>query len=82
MDEYTVEQLNKIIEILFKIVYSLEKPEQIILDLDSTLLNTYGNQEGKAFNFHYQADGYHPLLCFDGLTGNLIKIKLRKGSAY
>ena len=45
-------------------------PEAIILDLDSTLLNAYGKQEGRAFNFHYQSNGYHPLVCYDGLTGD------------
>ena len=46
-------------------------PKAIILDLDSTLLNAYGKQEGIAFNFHYQSNGYNPLVCYDGLTGVL-----------
>ena len=41
----------------------------MLFDIDSTLLDTYGHQEGEGFNFHYQAHGYHPLLCYDGLTG-------------
>ena len=49
---------------------------------DSTLLPTYGNQESAAFNYHYQANGYHPLLCFDGMTGNLLKAELRPGAMY
>jgi len=57
-------------------------PEAIILDLDSTLLNAYGKQEGRAFNFHYQSNGYHPLVCYDGLTGDLIKIQLRDETQY
>ena len=57
-------------------------PEAIILDLGSTLLNTYGKQEGRAFNFHYQSNGYHPLVCYDGITGDLIKIQLRDGTQY
>ena len=57
-------------------------PEAIILDLDSILLNTYGKQEGRAFNFHYQSNGYHPLVCYDGITGDLIKIQLRNGTHY
>ena len=32
-----------------------------LLDLDSTLLDTYGHQEGEGFNFRYQSHGYHPL---------------------
>ena len=49
----------------------------VILDLDSTLLAAYGKQEGREFNFHYQRNGYHPLVCYDGITGDLIKIQLR-----
>ena len=54
----------------------------MFFDIDSTLLNTYGNQEGEGFNFHYQAHGYHPLLCYDGLTGDLLKAELREGTKY
>ena len=43
---------------------------------------TYGNQEGEGFNCHYQAHGYHPLLCYDGLTGDLLKAELRDGTMY
>lgn len=54
----------------------------MLLDLDSTLFCTYGNQEGEGFNFHYQAYGYHPLLCYDGLTGDLLKAELRNGTRH
>lgn len=54
----------------------------MLLDLDSTLFGTHGKQEGEGFNFHYQAHGYHPLLCYDGLTGDLIKAELRDGTLY
>ena len=57
-------------------------PQAVILDLDSTLLDAYGRQEGRAFNFHYQSNGYHPLVCYDGMTGDLIKIQLRDGTQY
>lgn len=59
-----------------------QMPEAVILDLDSTLLEAYGKQEGRAFNFHYQSNGYHPLVCYDGVTGDLIKIQLRDGTKY
>lgn len=54
----------------------------ILLDLDSTLLDTYEHQEGEGFNFHYQIHGYHPLVCYDGMTRDLLKIKLRNGTDY
>lgn len=36
----------------------------------------------RAFNFHYQSNGYHPLVCYDGMTGDLIKIQLRGDSGF
>ena len=62
MDGDTLSQLNQIIRELRKAIYSIKKPEFMLFDLDSTLLDTYGNQEGEGFNCHYQAHGYHPLL--------------------
>jgi len=82
MDQDTLTQFNEINQKLRRVVYSCEKPKMVLMDLDSTLLNTYGKQEGEAFNFHYQAHGYHPLVCYDGLTGDLLKAGLRKGSDY
>ena len=82
MDEVSLKQLEEIQRILQKRVYSIEKPEHILFDLDSTLLATYGSQEGESFNYHYQAHGYHPLLCFDGMTGDLLKVELRPGTQY
>lgn len=59
---------------LRKKVYSIHMPEAIILDLDSTLLTAYVKQEDRAFNLHHQSNGYHPLVCYYGITGDLIKI--------
>lgn len=82
MDEDTLEQLNRITRELRKVIYSIKKPEFMLFDIDSTLLDTYGKQEGEGFNYHYQAHGYHPLLCYDGLTGDLLKAQLRNGTMY
>ncbi len=82
MDEDTLAQFNLMIRELRKVIYSIKKPEFMLFDLDSTLLDTYGNQEGEGFNYHYQAHGYHPLLCYDGLTGDLLKAELRDGTQY
>ena len=82
MDEDTLSQFDEIDSKMREIVYSIKHPEHMLFDLDSTLLNTYGKQEGEGFNYHYQAHGYHPLLCFDGLTGDLLKVELRDGTQY
>ena len=77
MDEDTLSQLNQITRELRKIIYSIKKPEFMLFDIDTTLFGTYGNQEGEGFNYHYKAHGYHPLLCYDGLTGDLLKTAYR-----
>ena len=82
MDEDTLKQFQEISQILRKRIYRIQMPQAVILDLDSTLLAAYGKQEGRAFNFHYRSNGYHPLVCYDGITGDLIKIQLRDGAAY
>ena len=82
LDEDSLLQFEKIFRILRHKIYGIRPPENILLDLDSTLLKTYGHQEGEGFNYHYQSHGFHPLLCFDGLTGDLLKAELRKGTKY
>ena len=78
----TLSRFFMIGRILRKRVYRIQMPQAVILDLDSTLLDAYGKQEGRAFNFHYQSNGYHPLVCYDGMTGDLVKIQLRDGTEY
>ena len=82
MDEDTLLQFDDIDKSLRDIIYAIKRPEHMLLDLDSTLFCTYGNQEGEGFNFHYQAHGYHPLLCYDGLTGDLLKAEFRDGTRH
>ncbi len=82
MDDSTLRQFYDIMRKLRKVVYAIRNPQTILLDLDSTLLGTYGHQEGEGFNFHYQNHGYHPLVCYDGITGDLLKIELRNGTDY
>ena len=82
MDEDTLNQFLVIGRVLRKEIYSIQMPPAVILDLDSTLLDAYGRQEGRAFNFHYQSNGCHPLVCYDGMTGDLIKIQLSDGTQY
>ena len=82
MDEDTLNQFLAIARVLRRKIYSIQMLQAVILDLDSTLLDAYGKQEGRAFNFHYRSNGYHPLVCYDGMTGDLIKIQLRDGTQY
>ncbi|KIY23820.1 hypothetical protein UB32_00780 [Mesobacillus subterraneus] len=45
-------------------------------------IDTYGNQESVAYNSHYGTIGYHPLVAFDGVTGDFLKANLRPGNVY
>ena len=82
VDKENLKQFNQINELLFDKIYSIDMPNQIILDIDSTNFETYGKQYGSAYNSHYPAMGYHPLFAFDGLTGDLLKADLRSGNVY
>ena len=79
MDETTLEQFYLLMRRFRRAVYAIKKPQLLLLVLDSTLLDTYGQQEGEGFNFHYHSHGYHPLVCYDG---DLLRIALRNGTDY
>lgn len=82
MDDDTLRQFDDIMRRLREKIYSVCMPEFILFDIDTTLLPTYGHQEGEGFNYHYQAHGYHPVLCYDGLTGDLLRVRLGDGTDY
>lgn len=82
MDEDTLIQFEQIHKTMRQRIYSIKAPDMVLLDIDSTLFSTYGNQEGEGYNYHYSSHGYHPLLCYDGLTGDLLKAELRDGTVY
>ena len=58
------------------------RPTHIVLDLDGTDDPTHGNQEGSAYHGYFRQQMYHPLLVFDGETGQLITAILRPGTAH
>ena len=51
---------------------------ELILDLDSSVSETYGSQEGTAYNGHFNCTCYHPLFCFNQF-GDLERALLREG---
>jgi hypothetical protein len=57
-------------------------PIRILLDCDSTADPTHGDQEGSAYHGYYRQHMYHPLLVFDGDTGQLITAILRPGTVH
>ena len=57
-------------------------PKRIVLDLDSTDDPTHGEQEGSGYHGYFRQRMYHPLLVFDGETGQFITAILRPGTAH
>jgi hypothetical protein len=52
---------------------------ELILDMDSSVSETYGEQEGTAYNGHFECTCYHPLFLFNQL-GDLEYAMLRRGN--
>ena len=55
--------------------------DRIILDLDSSVSQTYGHQEGSAYNGHFGCTCYHPLFCFNQY-GDVERALLRAGQVH
>ncbi len=54
---------------------------EIVLDLDSSESETYGQQEGSAYNGYFRCRCYHPLFCFNQF-GDLERAMLRNGNVH
>ena len=52
---------------------------KLILDMDSSVSETYGSQEGIAYNGHFDCECYHPLFLFNQ-DGDVEYAKLRPGN--
>lgn len=53
----------------------------MVLDLDSSVSPTYGDQEGTAYNGHFGCTCYHPLFLFNQF-GDLERCRLRPGNVH
>ncbi|HEX6655781.1 MAG TPA: IS1380 family transposase [Candidatus Limnocylindria bacterium] len=58
------------------------RPARLVLDLDGSADPTHGRQEGAAYHAHYRQHMDHPLLIFDGATGQLITAIVRPGNVH
>src|SRR3954467_13933303 len=56
--------------------------EPIVLDIDGTDDETHGDQQLSFFHGFYDHHMFHPLLVFDGLSGQLMTALLRPGRAH
>jgi len=60
-------------------VHDRRPPKMIILDMDSSVSPTHGEQEGTAYNNHFGCTCYHPLFLFNQF-GDLERCSLRSGN--
>lgn len=81
-DEKSIDHLNQANQELLDKIHGFRKAEALFIDLDSTHSDTYGEQESSSYNSHYGTMGFHPLVAFDGVTGDFLKAKLRPGNVY
>jgi hypothetical protein len=81
-DDDTIKSLENITESLQGRVYKSKLQNHFIFDVDSSGFTAHGEQEGAEYNAHYGQHGFHPLFCFDGLTGDCLKAVLRPGNVY
>ena len=59
-----------------------KKPfQRLVLDMDSSVSPTHGDQEGSAYNGHFECTCDHPLFLFNQ-HGDLERVLLRNGNAH
>jgi len=62
-------------------VHDRHPPKMIILDMDSSVSPTHGEQEATAYNGHFGCTCYHPLFLFNQF-GDLERCSLRPGNVH
>jgi hypothetical protein len=60
---------------------AINAQQRIVLDMDSTEIPVYGQQENSAYNGHFESSCYHPLLLFNR-EGDCLAAKLRPGNVH
>jgi len=80
--EENIDQFQTLNQALIDQARSVRNDTELLIDLDSTHSDTFGRQEQANYNAHYQTCGYHPLVAFDGFTGDFLKAELRPGNQY
>jgi hypothetical protein len=79
--EEAIKRMNR--ELLETYVKTRKRPgERIVIDVDSTDDPTHGQQEFSFFHGFYNQHMFHPLLCYDGETGDLLAANLRPGNVH
>ena len=62
-------------------IHDRRPPKMMVLDMDSSVSPTHGDQEGTAYNGHFGCTCYHPLFLFNHM-GDLERCTLRPGNVH
>ncbi len=76
-----LEGLSRINRQLLAKAEAVDSPQRVVLDMDSTEIPVYGDQEHSAYNGHFESTCYHPLLLFNE-EGDCLAAKLRPGNVH
>jgi hypothetical protein len=78
----TKQNLNQLMELSGRWIdraHQHRKLTRLVLDMDSSVSETYCRQEGSAYNGHFGCTCYHPLFVFNQF-GDLERVMLRRGN--
>ena len=83
-NDVRIKELYRLAEYLLQAYLSSKKsaPRRIIVDIDATADEVHGHQQLSFFHGYYGEYVYHPLLVYDGDTGELITAVLRPGNVH
>ena len=59
----------------------VDRADRVVLDMDSSESPVHGQQEGSAYNGHFESVCYHPLFLFNQ-HGDCLAAKLRSGNVH
>lgn len=76
------EQLLRSAAKRFKAMRGGPRQRYLTLDVDSLPIEVAGHQQGSAYNGHYHAQVYHPLVASLAETGDLVDARLRDGNVH
>jgi hypothetical protein len=76
-----LEGLSRINRELLAKAQAMDSTQRVVLDMDSTEIPVYGEQEHSAYNGHFESTCYHPLLLFNR-EGDCLAAKLRPGNVH
>ena len=79
--DVNLEGLSRINRELLAKAQAMDARQRVVLDMDSTEIPVYCEQENSAYNNHFESTCYHPLLLFNG-EGDCLAAKLRPGNVH